>query len=110
MVVRLIFAALAGIALGTVCTAALAPFLWHFKSSRGRIAERAIQVGVVLVMFVDSRFALTILIKAWWSHHGPRFTARAAYRPFSGFRRSALPSLAHEEKWLPASTGFSAKR
>ena len=29
--VRLIFAALAGVALGTLCTAALAPFLWHFR-------------------------------------------------------------------------------
>ena len=85
VVVRLIFAALAGIALGTVCTAALAPFLWHFKSSRGRIAERAIQVGVVLVMFVDSRFALTILIKAWWSNHGPRFTLALLTAHFLAF-------------------------
>ena len=81
MVVRLIFAALAGIALGTLCTAAIAPFLWHFKSSRERIVEWATKVGVVLVVFLDSRFALTTLITFWGSNHGPRFTSAllAAY-------------------------------
>ncbi len=31
VVVRLVFAALAGIVSGTLCTAAIAPFLWHFE-------------------------------------------------------------------------------
>ena len=62
VVVRLIFAALAGIVLGTFCTAAIAPFLWHFRSSRDRIVEWATKGGVFLVVFLDSRFALTILI------------------------------------------------
>ncbi len=81
VVVRLIFAALAGIALGTLCTAAIAPFLWHFKSSRERIIEWATKVGVILVVFLDSRFALTTLITFWGSNHGPRFTSAllAAY-------------------------------
>ena len=68
VVVRLIFAALAGVALGTLCTAALAPFLWHFNSSRERMAEWATKVAVVLVVFLDSRFALITLIK--WSYRG----------------------------------------
>ncbi len=34
VMVRLIFAALVGVAFGTICTAALAPFLWHYKSKR----------------------------------------------------------------------------
>ena len=67
VVVRLIFAALAGIALGTLCTAALAPFLWHFKSSRERIAEWATKVGVVLVVFLRFQVRVDlILIKVAW--------------------------------------------
>src|SRR6266851_5773657 len=66
--VRLIFAALAGIALGTVCAAAVAPFFWYFKSSRARLAECSTRVAVILVVFLDSRFALITLIK--WSHRG----------------------------------------
>ena len=85
VVVRLIFAALTGIALGTLCTAIIAPFLWHFKSSRERIAEWATKVGVVLVVFLDSRFALTILIKSWWSNHGPRFTTALLTAHFLAF-------------------------
>ena len=49
VVVRLVFAALEGIAAGTICTASLAPFRWHFKSSRERLAIRATQVAVFLV-------------------------------------------------------------
>lgn len=67
LLVRAIFAALAGIALGTVLTAALAPFLWHFDASRARIADWATKVAVVLVIFLDSRFALEVMIL--WSHH-----------------------------------------
>ena len=52
--VRLIFAALVGVALGTFCTAILAPFLWYFASSRERIADSATKVAVVLVVFLDS--------------------------------------------------------
>lgn len=66
VVVRLIFAALAGITLGSVCTALLAPFFWHFKASRETVAEWATKVGVVLVVFLDSKLALTTLIK--WSY------------------------------------------
>src|SRR5271166_3133151 len=79
VVVRVIFAALAGIALGTLCTAALAPFLWYFRSSRERIADWAIKVAVVLVVFLDGRFALITLIP-WtyqrigrWVDHGEFF-------------------------------------
>src|SRR5258705_6235025 len=49
--VRLVFAALAGIVLGSICTAVLAPFLWHFEASRERLAEWATRVAVVLVVF-----------------------------------------------------------
>ena len=71
IVLRLVFAALGGIVLGTLCTAALAPFLWRFKSSRELLAARATQVAVVLVVFLDSRFALITLIK--WGNRGLRF-------------------------------------
>ena len=92
VVVRLVFAALAGIALGTLCTAAIAPFLWHFKSSRERIAEWATKVAVVLVVFLDSRFALTSLIKSWWPNHGPGFTSALLTAHFLVFARGPLHS------------------
>jgi arylsulfatase A-like enzyme len=69
--VRLIFAALAGIAVGTICTAAVAPFLWYFNSSRDRVAEWTTKVAVVLVVFLNSRFALATLMKM--TNHGIRF-------------------------------------
>ena len=69
--VRLIFAALAGMVLGTLCAAAVAPFLAYFKSSREVVASWATKVAVVLVMFLDSRLALTTLIL--WSNRGLRF-------------------------------------
>jgi arylsulfatase A-like enzyme len=71
VLVRLIYAALAGMVLGTLCAAVLAPFFWQFKSSRARIAEWATKVGVVAVVFLDFRFALTTLMK-WWNR-GLRF-------------------------------------
>jgi hypothetical protein len=69
--VRLIFVALTGVVLGTLCTAALAPFLWHYKSQRERIADWSTKVAVFLVVFFDSRFALKTLIiwsYSWWNH------------------------------------------
>jgi len=71
--VRLIFAALVGIALGTISTAVLVPFLWHFDASRQRLLEWATRIAVVLVVIPDSRFALIALIK--WSNRGVRFTS-----------------------------------
>ena len=72
ILVRLIFGALAGIALGTIGTALVAPFLWYFYSSRQRVAEWATGAAVVLVVFLDSRFALITLIN--WANRGVRFT------------------------------------
>src|SRR5271166_5440857 len=81
VVVRAIFAALAGIALGSILTVALVPFLWHFKSSRERIAEWATRVAVVVVVFLDSRFALITLVgwsHQWFRHRGIFDTALLA--------------------------------
>jgi arylsulfatase A-like enzyme len=85
VVVRLVSAALAGIALGTVCAAALVPILWYFKSSRELIAIRATQAAVLLVVFVGSRFALIALIKSFASNHGPRFTTALLIAHFLAF-------------------------
>ncbi len=73
VLVRVIFAALAGMILGSICTALLALFLWHFSASRDRLVEWATRVGVVLVLVPNSRFALIALIK--WSNRGVRFTS-----------------------------------
>ena len=47
---------------------------------------------MVLVVFLDSRFALKMLIKTWAPNRGPRFTTALLDRPFPDFRRSALHS------------------
>ena len=73
VLVRLIFGALAGIALATICTFLLAPFLWYFSSTRERLVKWATQVSVILVVFLDSRLAITSLIQ--WSNRGVRFTS-----------------------------------
>lgn len=80
MVVRLVVAALAGLGLGTLCTALIAPFLRYLNSSRERVAGWATNVSVVLVLFLVSRYALEVLI-GLWSGRGPRFyfTLRAAH-------------------------------
>lgn len=71
VVVRMIFAALVGLAFGTLCTLALTPLLWHFASSRARLIDWTMKAVVVLAVFLDSSLALTTLIK--WSHRGLRF-------------------------------------
>ena len=73
VLVRVVFAALAGMALGTLCTALLAPFVWHFSAQRERLVEWATRAAVVLVLVPDTRFALVSLIK--WSNRGVRFTS-----------------------------------
>jgi arylsulfatase A-like enzyme len=66
IVVRLIVAGLVGIVAGTFCTAVVAPFLWHFKESRDRLADLTTRVAVVVVVFLTARIALVTLIK--WSN------------------------------------------
>jgi arylsulfatase A-like enzyme len=83
--VRLVFAALAGMLLGTLCTLGVAPFLWCFKASLERIADWTTKTAVFLVVFLDSRIALTILIKSWWSNRGPRFTTALLTAHFVAF-------------------------
>ena len=74
VVVRLLSAALAGIAVGSICTALTVPFLWYFRASRERIAEWAIRIGVIAVVFFDSRYALEVLIR-WWGGASPSLTS-----------------------------------
>jgi arylsulfatase A-like enzyme len=66
VVVRLVAVALAGIAVGTLYTLIVAPFLWYFSGSRERVVDWATKVAVVLALFLVSRFALTTLIS--WSY------------------------------------------
>jgi arylsulfatase A-like enzyme len=74
VVVRLVFAALAGIVAGTVLAALLAPFLWYLKSSRDRIADWAMKIAVIVVLFLASRFALKMLLASWGANYSSRFT------------------------------------
>jgi arylsulfatase A-like enzyme len=63
VLVRLIFAALAGVVLGTVVAAVIWPFSLYSDSSRQRLTEGTAKVAVVLAVFLDSRFALKVLIE-----------------------------------------------
>jgi arylsulfatase A-like enzyme len=78
--VRLVFAALAGILLGTIFTALIIPFT---KLSRNRVVEWATNAFVVLVLFLDSRFALTSMIQG--RGRGPRFTFAVLVAHFLAF-------------------------
>jgi arylsulfatase A-like enzyme len=95
VVVRLISAALAGMALGTVCTLVLAPFLWHFSASRDRFVDWATKIAVVLVVFPVSRYALTTLIK--WSNRGVRFTSALLVAHFLAFAIALLIPRSRKE-------------
>jgi arylsulfatase A-like enzyme len=74
VVVRFVFAALAGIVAGTLCTVMVAPFLWRFEASRQRIAAWTIKVVLILVVFFDSRYALITLLHSWRADSNPSFT------------------------------------
>jgi len=71
--VRLLFGALVGMALASILVMLLAPLLYYFHSSRGGLVEWVTRIAVVLVLFPDSRYALTSLIQ--WSGRGVRFTS-----------------------------------
>src|SRR5690348_14099680 len=68
--VRLIVTALLGIALGTISTAIVAPLLWFFRASAERTVAVVTGAAVVLVVFLDSRFALPVLVT--WADRGLR--------------------------------------
>src|SRR5436309_305628 len=93
--VRLIVGALAGMALGTLCTALLVPVIWRFHAGRERLLVWATGIGVVLVVFLDSRFAVTSLIK--WSNRGVRFTSALLVAHFIVFILGlSIPRLRRE--------------
>ena len=66
IIVRLVGAALAGMALGTGCALVLLPCLRFFPSMRNQLVDSATKVAVVLVVFLTSRYATEVLIK--WSY------------------------------------------
>ena len=61
-VVRLVFVALAGMALGTIGAAAIAPILLSYPSSAERIAVLATKIAVGLTAVIDASIAAKILI------------------------------------------------
>jgi len=93
--VRLLFGALAGIALASILTTLLAPFLWYLVSARNRLVEWATKTTVALVIFLDSRFALITLIKG--SGRSARFIAALLVAHFIFFAVAlCLPRLRRE--------------
>jgi len=104
VIVRLVAAALAGILLGTIATILITPIIWLLKSSREQVAIWTLNIGVVLVVFLVSRFTLKVLIM--WSYslaEHPLFYDKALYAAFfvafalalivSRWRRELLTSL-----------------
>lgn len=98
--VRLVCGALAGMILATLFAALLSPFIWYFERKRELLVAWITKISVVLVLFFDSRYALTSLIK--WSHRGVRFTPELLIAHFLFFvvalciprlRREVLSSL-----------------
>lgn len=65
VVVRLIAAALVGLLAGTICTAILAPFLWRFVAARERIIEWTLKIGIIVMLYCDSRYALIALVHSY---------------------------------------------
>ena len=64
--VRLIFAALIGLAFGTVSVVLLSVFVWLSKSRRETVIEWSTNLAVLAVVFLDGRLALAELIK--WAY------------------------------------------
>ncbi|HEX7894452.1 MAG TPA: sulfatase-like hydrolase/transferase [Terriglobales bacterium] len=93
--VRLVFAAVAGIALGSLCTAIVAPFLWYFGSSRERLSQIVTSAAVVIVVFLDSRFALVSLGR--WMRRGPRFFTAVVIAHFLFFVVALLARRSRKE-------------
>jgi arylsulfatase A-like enzyme len=60
------FTALAGVALGTLFAAVVAPFLFFRKSSRYRIVEIVTRIAVAVAAFIDLASALNLLLQ--WVH------------------------------------------
>src|SRR5215471_9114255 len=72
ILVRLIFCSLLGIVLGTCLSAVVAPLLWRFSTKRNDIINWVTRISVLLVVFLDSRYALLALIHSM--RRGERFT------------------------------------
>jgi arylsulfatase A-like enzyme len=65
VIVRFVGAAVAGLIAGTLCTAIVAPFLWHFEASRERIADWTLKAAIIVVLYCDSRYALMTLVRSY---------------------------------------------
>lgn len=71
IVVRLIVTAIIGIALGTIATVIASPFLFYLRGSSEKVRLFVTRAAVVLIVFLDSRFALRVLVI--WANRGLRF-------------------------------------
>jgi len=92
VLVRLLFAAIVAMVLGTVVTALLTPLLGLFTASRPRVLEAITKIAVLAVIFVDSRYAVAMLLQG--SGRGQRFVIAVFVSHFLFFVVALLlPSL-----------------
>jgi len=99
VLVRLLFAAIVAMVLGTMVTALLTPLVGFFASSRERVVLWITNIAVAAVIFIDSRYALAMLLKG--SGRSGRFMTAAFAAHFLFFALALLlPSL---RRWLLSS-------
>jgi arylsulfatase A-like enzyme len=109
VIVRLVFAGLVGVVAGTLLAAVLAPFLWYLKSSRERIADWAMKIAVIAVLFFASRFALKMLLASWGSTFSERYT-NALLITFALIFLAALCIPRSRKQVLTSIDGFLGER
>lgn len=94
VVVRLAIAALAGIVLGTLGAVIAGAFFLYANSSR-RVSQVAVDIALAIMLYLDTRFALTTLIH--WSGRGVRFTTLLLVLHFVAFALALCFPLARRE-------------
>jgi arylsulfatase A-like enzyme len=75
IVIRLVAAALLGVALGTVVTAIVSPFLYFGKAQRAALTDAVTRLAAILVVLLMARYSLQALLR-WsyvWFHRGAAF-------------------------------------
>ena len=88
---RLVAASVAGLLVGTVAAAAIAPVLWFFKSRREQLADWVTKVAVAAIVFLILRYVLISLIQwsagrssdaPWWADSSSRMLIKISLLAF----------------------------
>jgi arylsulfatase A-like enzyme len=111
VVVRLVAAALAGIAIGTMVAILIAPIVWLLRSWRERVSSWTLNIAVILAVFLVARLTLKTLIK--WSYSlsvHPLSYDKALYAAFLVAFVAALLVPRSRTEILTSLDGFQSER